>query len=305
MQDDARIEQRGEALQIVGQNVVKQVIPMVMIDALVILGRAQVTTQVLQLCMRYSVPVHYATRNGRLLGTCFPCSNGMLGRRLRQYTAHQDEARRLAIAKSFVQGKMRRQMETVQRYRKRVHGVSSQEQYFAKQQIKVLEAQSFDELLGLEGETTKRYFSNFPDFLRNIKWKGRNRQPPKDPVNALLSLSYMLVLSDISTVCMSMGFEVGIGFLHTIQSQRPSLACDFLELYRPRIDQFVIRLFNREEITEDDFEKDGEGVLLKRKRFGSFMEKYDAFRPNWQTTAEMLNVLNRALKEEGVPCFAE
>lgn len=278
-------------------------VPIRLAESVMLLGRAQITTQALQLCLLHGVPIYYATRNGKLLGACFSHQDGLLERRIRQYNAYQNEARRLAIAKAFVRGKILAQMAMVRGYRRRIHNLAAQEKYFQQQLEAVRKTMTISSLLGLEGETTKRYFANFSDMLLNVKWKGRNRQPPRDPVNALLSLTYMMVLSQITTVCTGAGYEAGIGFLHDIQSKRPSLACDFLELYRPMIDHFVIRLFNRGEVNESFFEKEGEGVLLKAASFAVFMEKYDTFKSEHTDIYGRVALLGQALKDGKAPDF--
>lgn len=277
--------------------------PICVVESVMVLGHAQVTTQALRLCMINGIPVHYGTRGGKLIGACMPTVNGRLERRLRQYGAYQEERTRLSIAKSFVIGKTKRQLLLLDAYRKRIPKASIQERYFEGQLSKIGRIKTLDALLGLEGEMAKRYFASFSHLLRNMEWQGRNRQPPKDPVNALLSLCYMLVLGDLTSAIAGAGFEVGIGFLHTVQSTRPSLACDFLELFRPRIDQFVIQLFNRNEMREAFFEQDGEGVLLRKECFSLFMDKYDAFRPEASEYREPLMQFAGAVKEGRTPDF--
>lgn len=280
-------------------------VPVQMVESIMVLGQAQITTQALRLCLANSIPVHYATRSGTLLGSCMPCSEGMLGRRMRQFAAYQDEKVRLRLAKGFVIGKLSGQLALLRRYRKRVEHLAEQEAHIQKQQRKAERADEIETLLGLEGDTTRRYFANFEHMLSNIQWQGRSRMPPRDPVNALLSLSYMLMLSQISAVCIGAGFDVGVGFLHAVQSKRPSLACDVLELYRPVIDGYVIRLFNRGEIKESHFESENGGVLLEQRHFDTFIRKYDAFRPDNAALYALVMVLHRAMKQGKVPDFGE
>lgn len=303
LRDDARLEQREEELQIVAPQMPKEHVPVAMVASVMVLGRAQVTTQALRLCLTNGIPLHYGTHGGKLLGTCLPYEKGRLELRLRQYAAYQDDKYRLSLARAFLQGKVRRQLMVIQAYRKRLTDAPAQERYFEGQLAKAAKVKSMDALLGLEGEMARRYFAQFGAFLRHMPWQGRSRQPPRDPVNALLSLCYMLVLGDLISAAWGAGFEVGIGFLHAIQSTRPSLACDFLELFRPQIDQFVIQLFNRQEMREEFFEPEGEGVLLQKRRFGLFMTKFDAFRPEVSQYEALLSKLNAALREGRVPDF--
>lgn len=276
-----------------------------MVESVMMLGHAQMTTQALRLCMEHAIPVHYATRAGKLLGSCLPSQTGMIGRRMRQYAAYGDEGLRLRIAAAFVQGKLAGQLDVLRKYRKRVQDFAKQEQYFLHRRHRLLSMDSLNSLMGLEGESTRRYFANFNDLLRHTRWEGRSRMPPKDPVNALLSLSYMLMLGHVASACAAAGFEVGVGYLHAVQSKRPSLACDFLELYRSRIDRFVLRLFNRQEMRDEHFEARDGGILLRKEYFQTFMQKYDAFRPESTEVYEQVAALHRALKEGRAPTFVE
>ncbi|MDL2318686.1 CRISPR-associated endonuclease Cas1 [Eubacteriales bacterium OttesenSCG-928-A19] len=305
LQDNARIEQQDEGLRIHTREQGEQSIPIRMVESVMVLGHAQITTQALRLCMEHEIPVHYATRAGKLLGSCLPGQTGMLARRMRQYATYSDEGTRLRFASAFVHGKLAGQLNLLRRYRKRVQEYAKQEHYFLQQQRKLDSVGSIEELMGLEGESTRRYFANFDDILRHTSWTGRSRMPPKDPVNALLSLSYMLMLGHIASVCTAAGFEAGVGYLHAVQSKRPSLACDFLELYRPRIDRFVLRLFNRQEVRDEHFEARDGGVLLRKEHFQDFMQKYDAFRPEGKEISEYVATLHRALKEGRPPVFVE
>ena len=114
-------------------------------------------------------------------------------------------------------------------------------------------------------------------FRRNLTFGGRNRRPSRDPVNALLSFSYMLFLNKIYSLLEATGFDPYLGFLHKIDYGRPSLALDLLEEFRaPIVDKFVLNLSNRNILKESDFKKkeDG-GVYLKPDSLKTFFAHYN------------------------------
>ena len=128
----------------------------------------------------------------------------------------------------------------------------------------VLEAGSLYELLGIEGDSAHRYFSVFGGLLRvgnsESLFSGRSRRPPKDPVNAALSLFYSMLSRELVTACESVGLDPQLGYLHSCRPGRASLALDLIEELRaPYVDRFVLTLFNRKQIDSADFIVDAEG----------------------------------------------
>ena len=117
---------------------------------------------------------------------------------------------------------------------------------------------SLDSLRGVEGEAARLYFQVFPHLIRSgdpaIRFLGRSRRPPLDPVNALLSFLYTMLAHDCRSALETVGLDPAIGFLHRLRPGRPSLALDLMEELRPHIaDRLTLSLLNRGEITSGDF----------------------------------------------------
>jgi CRISPR-associated protein Cas1 len=125
-----------------------------------------------------------------------------------------------------------------------------------------------DVLRGAEGEAAQNYFSIFGDLIRSpdaeIRFTGRSRRPPLDPVNALLSFLYTLLTHDCRSAAEGVGLDPAVGFLHRDRPGRPSLALDLMEELRPILaDRLALSLFNRRQLRARDFEtRDGGAVLL-------------------------------------------
>jgi CRISPR-associated protein Cas1 len=139
---------------------------------------------------------------------------------------------------------------------------------------------NMDTLRGLEGGASSAYFSAFTQaFANSLRFRGRNKRPPEDPVNAMLSLCYTLVHFEFVREIEVVGLDPVIGFYHQFDYGRESLACDLLESYRPEIDRFVWLLFKERRFTGRDFTMDDEkpGCYLKkggRQRFYPVYEEW-------------------------------
>ena len=137
--------------------------------------------------------------------------------------------------------------------------------------LNIKKARNTQRLLGIEGSFSSRYFRQyFKLFPKKLHLGKRSRQPPLDPVNAMLSFSYMLVYNLITIRLLSFGFEPSIGFMHQPFRGHNALASDFMELFRADINAFVFKLFDEQKLKSSDFTKSG-GIYLK----------YDARRRVW------------------------
>ncbi|HRQ83036.1 MAG TPA: CRISPR-associated endonuclease Cas1, partial [Azospirillaceae bacterium] len=128
-------------------------------------------------------------------------------------------------------------------------------------------AGGFDSLLGVEGAAARLYFAAFPQLLRNsdpaFRFAGRTRRPPADPVNAMLSFAYAMLLRHWLAALAAAGFDPYLGFFHRPLAGRAGLALDMMEPFRPLVaDSAVVGAINNGEIRGDDFDRDGGAVLL-------------------------------------------
>lgn len=152
----------------------------------------------------------------------------------------------------------------------------------------------FETIRGLEGAATAAYFSGYTAlFPESLNFKNRNRRPPKDPVNAMLSLCYTMLHYELLREIEVVGLDPTIGFYHQFDYGRESLACDLVEPFRPEVDGFVWSLFRQRSCTERDFIDEGErGCYLKkggRKRFYPLYEEWaKAMRPYFAKSVRAL-----------------
>lgn len=255
----------GERVVIKKDNEVLQEVPINKISSVSIYGECYITSAVLRELMEKDITVCYFSFGGWFYGYSSGIVHKNVGLRLDQYDVYSDDARCLELAKGFVTGKIKNCRTLVRRNDSNV----PQEILDAlAQSIKSVEgAKSVDELLGIEGNAAKLYFSRFDSLLKNnadFSFDGRNRRPPMDPVNAALSYAYGLLTKECFVRALSVGFDPYIGFYHRHKYGKPALALDLMEEFRPIVaDSVVITLFNNGELSKDDFIIKKTGVSFK------------------------------------------
>ena len=135
-----------------------------------------------------------------------------------------------------------------------------------------------NQLMGVEGSCSRLYFQAFAKMLRqDLGFAGRNRRPPKDPVNALLSLLYTMLSNEIACVLEASSFDPYLGFYHGLRYGRVSLALDIVEEFRqPLVDNYIITLVNKRVFQEGDFYRlKDRGMYLNKESFKKFFEHYE------------------------------
>ncbi len=263
---NCRIHKNGEYLTVRKRNGKISDISLFGVQTILLFGNVQITTQAVSLILEKGIDLLFLTSGGKLKGR----ASGEQGKnvliRIAQYDAWFQEEVRLKIAKGIVEQKLIGQKENLKyyRYRKKLSQLK-QKELFIEEAIKKLEAaDSVSEIMGLEGSAAAVYFSVFSLLIQDFSFEKRVRRPAYDPVNSLLNLTYTFLKNEIFAILKSASFDVELGFLHDIRSGRESLALDFMELYRAVFaDRFVITLFNKRWIKQEDFESSEEGVRLK------------------------------------------
>ncbi len=231
-------------------------------------GGVAITTPALVDILQRGVPVCYFSHGGWFYGISQGNTHKNVELRIRQFDWASDNAKSLTIARSFVSGKIRNSRTLVRRndpnIPKRVLASLSR---LAKEAEVVESAES---LLGIEGAAAQVYFSRFDNLLKSedvtFSFENRNKRPPKDPVNAVLSYLYGVMVKEFFVTLLAVGFDPYLGFYHRPRYGRPALALDLMEEFRPLIaDSVTITLFNNGELTENDFIFRGLGISLNQK----------------------------------------
>ena len=220
----------------------------------------------LEFCGEYGVNLAFFTENGRFLGWFVSRQSGNVLLRRAQY--RQSENNPIPISRNIIAAKIQASKRVLQR-QIRNHGENEAVQAAiaalnaSLQQLK--RADSLDNIRGIEGNAAARYFGVFGHLLAeksDLTFDGRNRRPPRDGVNALLSFLYSILGKDISGVLQGVGLDPQVGFLHADRSGRDSLAQDILEEFRAWwVDRMVLSLINRGQIKAQDFTQEASGAV--------------------------------------------
>jgi len=281
--DGAAIKRTGERILVVLEGETIRDIPIIHVDQVVICGNVSLTTPAMQWLMNEGIPVTFLSRYGRYQGALTPAlsKNSLL--RVAQHKATADERFVLDVARRIVRGKLVNMRVTVLRRarRRKKDEKLSQAATRLSAAIKATDsAGSLDELLGIEGSGTQAYFEVFGSFLKDemgFSFERRTRRPPTDPVNALLSFAYTLLVSDMVSAIQTVGLDPYVGFYHQLRYGRPCLALDLMEEFRPTVaDSVVLSLVNNGVVKQDDFYQAAGGWFLKdaaRKRFYAEYER--------------------------------
>lgn len=281
--DGAAIKRTGERILVVLEGETIRDIPIIHVDQIVICGNVSLTTPAMQWLMNERVPVVFLSKYGRYQGALIPAlsKNSLL--RVAQHKAAADERFALDVARRIVRGKLVNMRVTVLRRARRRKKDEKLSQTAARLStaIKAVDsAGSLDELLGIEGSGTQAYFEVFGSFLKEemgFSFERRTRRPPTDPINALLSFAYTLLVSDMVSAIQTVGLDPYVGFYHQLRYGRPCLALDLMEEFRPTVaDSVVLSLVNNGVVKQDDFYQASGGWFLKeaaRKRFYAEYER--------------------------------
>lgn len=254
--------------------------PLIHIESIAVFGNVQISTQVLTMFMENGIDISYFSFSGKYLGHIVSENSKNIFLRMKQNSIYQEEAKRIAIAKKIVWNKIDNQISLIENYRwkDKEHDWKKQAKQLKQLQESLKERETINEILGIEGICSNIYFDNFAKMFKgDLKFEGRNRRPPKDPINIILSLAYTMLTKEIGNIVDAEGFESYLGFLHEVRYGRKSLALDLVEEFRqPIVDRLVLVLFNKNMITKYEFEylEDG-SITLNENGLKKFYTEYE------------------------------
>lgn len=238
-----------------GDRVIKQPFPAEKINEVVIGTGCQITSGAIELLMALEVPVSFVNFHDRFIGALCTPINGNQALRRAQYTAADNTDFGLTLAKRFIIGKTNNQRTIVLRYARECPALDSNANQM-RQMIAQLEcAPDVETVMGLEGQTAKLYFEAL-GVISGDEWafNGRNRRPPRDPVNAMLSYGYAVLEGHITSALHRVGLDPYVGFMHKPFPGRRSLALDLLEEFRPVIvDSAILGIIGNRLLQPGDF----------------------------------------------------
>lgn len=228
------------------------------LEQLVLMGNIILTPPVMDVLIKNRVDTVFLTQKGRFRGRLMTSYTKNVTLRQAQYTRLQDPDFCRSVAQSIVSGKIQNMYLLLLRYNRRLKDekISSAATSIRALKERLAANASIETIRGIEGAATRSYFSVFGRLIQaeGMEFRGRNRRPPLDPVNALLSFGYTLLANLVQNQINLVGLDPYLGALHETEYGRPSLVCDLMEEYRPVFtDTLVIALINRKAVSREDF----------------------------------------------------
>ncbi|MCQ4745806.1 type I-C CRISPR-associated endonuclease Cas1c [Blautia producta] len=282
-------------LSLDGENVVvleeqKEIgrVPLHNLESIVTFGYTGASPALMGACAKRNIDLCFMSGNGRFLARVSGEVRGNVLLRKQQYKISGDKEQSLCIARDFITGKVYNSRWVLERasrdYSMRLDSVllKKKSSMLADNLHAVRKCKNASELLGIEGESASLYFSVFDDLILQQKedfyFKGRNKRPPLDRVNAMLSFTYSLLARMCGSALESVGLDPYVGFMHTDRPGRMSLALDLMEEFRSVMaDRFVLTLINKRIVKKEGFiQKENGAVVLDDETRKSFLSAWQA-----------------------------
>lgn len=248
-------------------------IPLHNLEAILSFGYRGVSPALMGGCAKRNISLSFLSPQGKFLARVTGEIKGNVVLRKYQYEASGNSQISLGIAKSCILGKVHNARWILERATRDhgmqidVEGVKKASGFLRSTLDNITRCESMDQLRGYEGEAASIYFGVFNQLIlqqqKDFVFSGRNRRPPLDNVNAMLSLVYTLLTNTIASSLESVGLDPYVGFMHTDRPGRVSLALDLIEELRPVLaDRFVLTMINRKIVTGRDFTKKEDGAVI-------------------------------------------
>ena len=271
------VYRRGERLQVRRRKQVIAEVHLHDLEQVVLMGQIALSSPAMSTLLEQGVDTVFLSTNGRYRGRLVGPARRNVVLRQKQFKYYEDEPFRLSVARSVVEGKLRNMRTLLMRLaRRRKVDVGTVAHRLRRSIQQVGQATNAESLRGIEGAGTAAYFGVLGAFFpEEFAFKGRNRRPPRDPVNALLSFGYALLGNSVEGAIYLVGLDPYLGFLHVVDYGRPSLALDLMEEFRPvLVDALVLDLINHNRVQSENFEARDGGVFLQGEGRKRLIEGY-------------------------------
>lgn len=270
---DTYLSLDGENIVILKDEAEISRIPLHNLESIIAFGYTGASPALMGACAKHNIALSFMKQSGRFIARIVGEVRGNVTLRKTQYRLSDNAEESNKIAKNFVIGKIYNTRWIVERatrdysVRLDVNKLKSVSRALANSLKSIEECESLEQLRGIEGEAATKYFSIFDDLIlqqkENFYFKGRNKRPPLDNVNAMLSFIYTLLAHDTAAALETVGLDPYVGFLHRDRPGRVSLALDMMEELRSvYADRFVISLINKREVSPSGFVKEENGAVV-------------------------------------------
>lgn len=254
--DTVRVNLEGET---------KLRVPLMRLGGIVVFGQVTLTPFLIQRCAEDGRALIWLSRTGRFKARVEGPLRGNVLLRRAQHLALSDRERTTAVARQIVAGKLQNSRQVLLRAAREApdpedgEALGDEADRLASLLVRLRSLTDLDEIRGAEGEAARAYFGVFGRMVSKergtFSLDGRNRRPPRDRVNALISFLYALLRGECAAALEGVGLDPQVGFLHALRPGRPALALDLMEEFRPILaDRLALTLVNRRQLKPTDFD---------------------------------------------------
>lgn len=254
----------------------KKFIPVEQVKEILIFGETDLNKKVLNFLSQKEILLSYFNYYGYYMGTFYPREHYNSGFMiLNQTKAYMDDSQRLDIAKRIVTGAAKNTLKILKYYERKKRNLKKIIGEIEKNILKIDMQRNIEKLMSVEGDIKRLYYGSFNTIISNddFKFSGRNKRPPKDQINALISFANSMIYTFVLKEIYQTHLDPRIGYLHSTNFRRFSLNLDIAEIFKPVIgDRTIFSVINKGMIKSKDFEKDLNGILLNEKGRRKFVE---------------------------------
>lgn len=271
----------GDQIYITAKDQPRRTVRLLDVAQLNLLGNVQVSTQAIRELAQRGTPICYFSFGGYFQAITTGMAHKNVELRIRQFETAANNSRAIAFARRFILGKVRNCRTLLRRNCIETPRPALRDLNDLRKRITTTDNAAT--LLGLEGNAARIYFQHFAEMLKppaggtsDFDFTTRNRRPPRDPVNALLSFAYSLLVKELTATTLRVGFDPFLGFYHRPKYGRPALALDLAEEFRPIVgDSVVLQVINSGEIQPCDFIRRGPACNLTHKGRKAFINAFE------------------------------
>lgn len=279
-ENGSKVSTRGGHFIVECQDGSERLVPKETLESIVIFGNVYLTVPCIKECMERGISVSMFSTKGRYFGRIESTSH-INAKRLKQQVYLSDkEEKRVQFSKKIIMNKIHNQRVLLSRYAR--SSEKDIDEYIRAMKIhekKISQCDSIEQIMGYEGNAARQYFKALSEMVKDdFKFSGRNKRPPKDAFNSMISLGYTILMYEIMGEIENRGISPYIGFMHKDIERHPTLASDLLEEWRAVIvDATVMSLIQGNEIDISEFRKDEEtgAVMISKQGVNIFIKKIE------------------------------
>lgn len=259
----------------------KRTVPIEGVESVIIFGDASLSSSCVKQFMEREINLTWLSSKGKFYGRLESTKNVNIFRQRRQFACGEDKDFCLALSRRITIAKVKNQITILRRYQRNRHKIKTQESIESMSKLlPIMErVESKEELMGHEGLAARSYFKGLAELVESeFAFSGRNRQPPRDPFNSLLSFAYTLLMYDVYTAVVNRGLNPYASFLHSIRRGHPALCSDLMEEWRAVLaDSLALYVVSKGIIQKPDFTKPNEegGIYLDANASKTYIAEYE------------------------------